>query len=73
MKKKYEESNVRSFIKALSWRLFATATTMIIVYWITGELAIAKKIGILEFASKIAIYYLHERIWNIFKFGKVRV
>ncbi len=68
----YEESNWRSVGKSLSWRLFATATTIAIAYFITGELELAKKIGAVEFLSKFFIYFIHERLWNFIPFGKYK-
>lgn len=67
-----KESHVRSFIKAISWRVFATLTTMIISYLITHEISFAIYIGLFEFISKIALYYFHERLWNSIPFGMQR-
>lgn len=68
----YEDSSSRSIIKTITWRIFATLTTIAIAYIITGELDLAKKIGAIEFVSKMVIYYFHERIWNYIPFGKIR-
>jgi len=57
-----------SFIKAVSWRTFATLTTMTISYFVTGKITYAITIGSLEVIIKIFLYYLHERAWlNIAK------
>lgn len=66
-----KERNLRSIIKAISWRFFATATTMIIVYIFTGQLLLSLGVGILEVTSKLFLYYAHERIWNKIKWGKI--
>jgi adenylylsulfate kinase len=63
------ESHLRSVIKAVSWRIFATMTTMIITYCITHKLSFAIYVGLFEFISKIALFYLHERIWGVIPFG----
>lgn len=68
----YEETYWRSAIKSLSWRLLATATTILIAYVITGEFYLAQKIGMIEFISKFIIYYFHERLWNFIGLGKIR-
>ncbi len=68
----YEETSWRSIVKSFSWRLFATAATVVIAYIITGEFDIARKIGCIEFFSKMIIYYFHERLWNFIPFGKIR-
>lgn len=64
------ETSTRSVIKGLTWRLVATFSTIIIAYLITGETKIALQIGGIEFVAKIAVYYLHERIWLRIPFGK---
>ena len=64
------ESSIRSVLKGFTWRLVATFSTMVIAYLITGETKTALKIGGIEFVAKIAIYYVHERIWLRIPFGK---
>ncbi|WP_018249264.1 DUF2061 domain-containing protein [Orenia marismortui] len=51
-------------LKAVTWRITATTTTMLIVYFLTGELKLAGSAALVEIISKIAIYYLHEGIWE---------
>lgn len=58
-----QDSHTRSLLKGISWRFFATMTTMTIAWYITGTLQTAFEIGIIEFFLKIGIYYVHERIW----------
>lgn len=66
----WSESHVRSILKAISWRIWATLTTMIIGYFVTHNLSFAMTIGIFEVLSKIILFYLHERIWaSGLKFG----
>lgn len=64
------ERNVRSMAKAISWRIVATCTTIILVLILTGDLVISTGVGVLELLSKIVIYYIHERIWNRLNFGR---
>ena len=64
-----EESHLRSLLKGVSWRIVATTDTILIVLFITcvsGECSIesAIEIGLIEFVVKLAIYYVHERIWQ---------
>lgn len=63
------ETHLRSIVKAISWRLFATFTTMVISYIITHQITFALYIGFFEFASKIILFYCHERVWGIITFG----
>jgi uncharacterized membrane protein len=67
------ESNVRSILKALSWRTTAFVDTFIVSLLITGRLKLALSIGGLELLTKLALYYVHERAWNKVSFGRARV
>lgn len=68
----HRESHVRSLLKGFTWRIVATGTTMGITYMVTGKLDTAVKVGAIEFAAKIFIYYLHERAWQIVPRGTFR-
>ena len=63
-----EESHTRSLLKGFTWRCLATVTTVVIAWFVTGEIAQAFQIGLVEFFAKLAIYYLHERAW-----AKIRI
>ena len=63
------ESKRRSFFKVISWRVTATLTTMLISFLITGNVDMALKIGVFEVLAKIALQYLHERVWTKVTFG----
>ena len=67
-----KESRIRSLLKGITWRIIATATTIIIAYLITGKVGDALKIGALEFIGKLIIYYLHERAWQKVPIGSIR-
>ena len=56
-------SHLVSGMKTISWRIIATATTTILAWLFTGEIATALKIGGVEFLAKMVLYYLHERAW----------
>jgi uncharacterized membrane protein len=58
------ESHTRSLVKGLTWRCLATLTTVIIAWMVTGETGMAFQIGFFEFFAKLAIYYIHERVWT---------
>lgn len=65
-----KESHLRSIIKAVSWRVFGTLMTMLISFVITHKISFAIYIGLLEFFSKVMIFYFHERLWGIITFGR---
>jgi len=67
------ESPARSLAKAISWRIIASFTTFIIFYFTVGgrealQLILAA-VGI-EAVSKMAIYYVHERLWANIYWGR---
>jgi adenylylsulfate kinase len=66
------ETHIRSITKAVSWRIAATLTTMLSVFLFTGNLVVSTSVGLTELLSKIVIYYLHERAWNVINFGRVQ-
>lgn len=66
------ESRLRSILKAATYRVAGTATTVAITYAITGEAATALAIGGLEPFVKTVVYYLHERVWQQVPVGTVR-
>ena len=43
---------------------------MLLVFLFTGNVVASVGVGSIEFLAKIAIYYLHERLWNTLSFGK---
>lgn len=69
----YVETNRRSLLKGVTWRLLATSTTILIVFLFFGRLDLALAAGVLETIAKIFLYYLHERAWNQIHFGKKRI
>lgn len=59
----------RHLVKAISYRIIGTLTTMVTAYAITGDVMSGVKIGLVETAVKIGIFYAHERAWLNIKFG----
>jgi len=66
-----KESNIRSIIKSISWRIIGSVDTIIISYLISGNLNIAFSIGAIELITKMVLYFFHERFWNHLKWGKL--
>ncbi|TDQ17420.1 putative membrane protein [Algoriphagus boseongensis] len=62
--KKGQDTNFKSLIKSISWRIVGTIDTMVISYFVTGQLVMAISIGSVEVVTKIFLYYLHERVWE---------
>jgi uncharacterized membrane protein len=61
---------IRSLVKAFSWRVTGSIDTMLLSWFFTGDLTVAAAIGLTEVATKMVLYYLHERAWNRIPLGK---
>ena len=69
----YKETNKRSLVKGVTWRVVATTTTMVIVYVFFGRLDLAIATGLLESVLKIGLFWLHEKAWFKVRWGKKRI
>lgn len=69
----HKDTNIRSVAKGVSWRVFATTTTIIIVYVFFGRLDLAIAAGIIETFAKVALYWAHERAWVNIKWGRKKI
>ncbi len=67
-----QEKAYRSVAKTISWRTLGTLDTMIISYFVTGNLIMAASIGSIEVVTKMILYYFHERAWNKISFGRIK-
>jgi uncharacterized membrane protein len=67
---KQGETKRRSVVKAITWRTLGTLDTIVISYVLTGEIKTAISIGGIEVFTKMFLYFFHERIWNMIKWGK---
>ena len=66
------EKPYRSVVKTISWRTVGTLDTIIVSYFVTGNLVMADSIGSIEVITKMILYYFHERAWNRLKFGTLK-
>ena len=67
---KASEKPLRSVLKALSWRCIGTIDTLLVAYFLTGEIRLATSIASVDFITKLVLYFFHERLWNTIKWGK---
>jgi adenylylsulfate kinase len=56
--------------KAVSWRILGTLATSMIVFAFTRRWALSLFVGVIEFVSKIGLFWLHERMWDRIAYGK---
>ena len=66
----YKDAHHRSILKALSWRVLASISTMLIVFAFTRKIALSAGVGAVEVIVKLALYYVHERIWGCIGIGQ---
>lgn len=55
--------NKRHLAKTITWRVIGTLDTLLLSWFITGDLTTGVKIGSVELITKMILYYFHERIW----------
>jgi uncharacterized membrane protein len=60
----------RSFVKALSYRIWGTFTSFVVVLVVTGSAELSGLIAFWETVLKIGVYYVHERGWNFIQWGR---
>lgn len=64
------DSNLKSLLKTISWRVVGTIDTMMISYIVTGKFTTAMSIASVEVVTKMLLYYFHERAWATVKIKK---
>ena len=64
------DSNTRSIAKAVSYRLLGSISTGLIVFVFSGNAKVSLGVGALDVVMKLALYYIHERVWNHISFGR---
>ena len=64
------ETRLRSIVKAVSWRVLGSLTTMLVVYVFTRRLDLTVFVGGIDALAKILLYFAHERTWNLSRWGR---
>lgn len=59
----------RHIAKAITWRVIASTTTVLLAWLFTGEITVGVGIGVSELVIKTLLYYFHERTWYRCKWG----
>ncbi len=72
IKSKYfkKDSPTRSILKAISWRVIASATTFVISLAVLKKWEAATAIASVDVVAKLILYYFHERLWTNIYWGK---
>lgn len=63
------ETQKRTCVKSIGWRIIATITTILISLIYIGDLSMAFKIGIIDSLLKFVFYYLYERGFSKIRWG----
>jgi uncharacterized membrane protein len=64
------EAHVRSMAKAITWRAFGGLNTFAIAALITGSSKLAGGVALAEILTKTVLYYIHERVWALLRWGR---
>lgn len=67
------ETNKRSLLKTITWRLTGSGATFLISLIISGNINLAGTIAVIQLVANTLLYYVHERIWNKIKWGRTNV
>ena len=63
------ETLTRTSTKTATWRTIASLDTMLLAWFFTGNIGTAISIGGLEVFTKLALYFVHERVWAKLPYG----
>ena len=64
------DSSARSLAKAVSYRVLGSTGTALLVFIFSGNMPLSAGVGALDMVLKIALYFVHERIWNYIPYGR---
>ncbi len=67
------ESHVRSITKAVTYRIFGSASTALIVFFFTKNASASLGAGVIDSVVKIGLYFVHERVWDMVPLGRPKV
>jgi len=55
--------NKRHLAKSISWRFIGTLDTLILSWFISGDITVGLQISTFELITKMILYYFHEQLW----------
>ena len=64
-----KETRKRSLFKTISWRFICIVVSILTSFILTRKWDIAVAIGTVYNVITMILYYFHERIWNMVKWG----
>jgi len=63
------ETRKRSVVKSIVWRFICVVVSIVTSFLLTARWDVAVAIGSIYNVITIILYYFHERIWNLVKWG----
>lgn len=63
------ETKKRSFVKSLTWRIFAALLLGFTTFLFIGDLATASVLTLIYQGIQLAMFYMHERLWTHVSWG----
>ena len=60
----------RSLAKTISWRITGSGATFAISYAVLGDFSVSGTIAVIQLTFNTILYFIHERAWNLIKWGK---
>jgi uncharacterized membrane protein len=68
--KTYNEAQLRTIFKVISWRVLLTISHIVNAFVVTGSLIMGLKIAGLATVINSILYWGHERAWNWFQWNR---
>ena len=66
------DSQKRTIVKTLLWRFIASGTTVVVVFALSGNIALGLSAAAIGIPLKLFMYYFYERFWTTsIEWGKV--
>ena len=65
------DTTARSLFKTISWRITGSGATFTIAYFISGNFSMSGTIAVTQLICNTILYYVHERVWNNIKYGRI--
>ncbi|SVD38992.1 uncharacterized protein METZ01_LOCUS391846, partial [marine metagenome] len=66
------DSQKRTIVKTLLWRFIASGTTVVVVFMLSGNIALGLTAAAIGIPLKLFMYYFYERFWmTTIEWGKV--
>ncbi len=62
----------RSFFKGIVWEFISFLLVIAAVYFMYGDINASIKFSAILTLIKIPLFFFHERIWKMIKWGKIR-